>query len=63
MLQVFAAEAGGPTIHLYVFKANLRARRFYDKQGWRATGRKRLTSFAPHPVLTEYQRAIRPIHK
>ena len=63
MLQVFAAAAVGPTIHLYVFEANARARRFYEKHGWRGTGTTRLTSFAPNPVLIEYERALNPIHQ
>jgi RimJ/RimL family protein N-acetyltransferase len=63
MLQVFAAAAVGPTIRLYVFEANARARRFYEKHDWRGTGSTRLTSFAPNPVLIEYERALNPIHQ
>jgi ribosomal protein S18 acetylase RimI-like enzyme len=53
------AEAGvGPMIRLRVFEANARARRFYEKHGWRATGRRTRTSFPPHPELLEYHRQL-----
>jgi RimJ/RimL family protein N-acetyltransferase len=50
--------AGTTHIRLRVFKANLRARRFYEKLGWRPTGRSTRTTFPPHPVLVEYQRPL-----
>jgi GNAT superfamily N-acetyltransferase len=43
----------GP-LRLWVFEDNVRARRFYSKHGWRATGSRTRSSFAPHPVLLEY---------
>ena len=43
----------GP-LRLRVFAENRRARRFYEKLGWLATGRESRTSFPPHPVLVEY---------
>jgi RimJ/RimL family protein N-acetyltransferase len=39
---------------LRVFAENGRARRFYEKLGWRSTGRESRSPFAPHPVLVEY---------
>jgi len=41
---------------LHVFVENRRARRFYEKHGWRPTGASRLSQFPPHPVLLEYTR-------
>lgn len=40
---------------LRVFEGNARARRFYERRGWRATGGRSRTSFAPHPVLLGYE--------
>jgi RimJ/RimL family protein N-acetyltransferase len=40
---------------LLVFEENHRARRFWEKHGWRPTGRTTRTVFAPHPVLAEYE--------
>ena len=39
---------------LYVFSENQRARRFYEKLRWRATGRTKPGDFPPHPLLVEY---------
>ena len=39
---------------LRVFAGNGRARRFYEKHGWRATGATSVSSFEPHPLLLEY---------
>jgi RimJ/RimL family protein N-acetyltransferase len=48
--------AGGATCaRLRVFEDNLRARRFYEKMGWRQTDRRSRTSFPPYPVLVEYE--------
>ncbi len=44
-----------PQIRLRVFAGNRRARRFYEKLGWKATGVESRTSFPPHPVLLEYR--------
>ncbi|HET8961210.1 MAG TPA: GNAT family N-acetyltransferase [Nocardioides sp.] len=53
LLATFPAEVG--RVRLRVFAGNLRARRFYEKLGWEATGRESRTSFPPHPVLLEYR--------
>jgi RimJ/RimL family protein N-acetyltransferase len=42
-------------VWLRVFVDNHRARRFWEKKGWRSTGRTSRTSFPPHPVLEEYE--------
>jgi ribosomal protein S18 acetylase RimI-like enzyme len=39
---------------LRVFADNGRARRFYEKHGWRATGATSVSGFEPHPLLLEY---------
>ncbi|MFY9915807.1 MAG: GNAT family N-acetyltransferase [Nocardioidaceae bacterium] len=56
VLECFAQRLPTDTSHLRlrVFEANLRARRFYEKLGWRLTGERSQTSFPPHPVLVEY---------
>ena len=41
-------------LRLRVFEDNHRARRFYERLGWTATGRESRSSFVPHPVLVEY---------
>ena len=41
-------------VRLRVFEGNTRARRFYERLGWRATGAESRTSFPPHPVLLDY---------
>jgi RimJ/RimL family protein N-acetyltransferase len=51
-----AVTAAGPTLRLRVFEENARARRFYEKNGWRATGATSHTSFPPLPLLLEYER-------
>ena len=49
------AARGVTRARLRVFEENHRACRFYEKLGWRRTGKRTRTSFAPHPVLVEYQ--------
>ncbi len=51
-----AADQGRPLTRLWVFEANTRARRFYEKHGWQATGALRRGTTSPHPSLLEYQR-------
>ena len=40
---------------LRVFRENHRARRFWEKHGWAATGSTTRSPFAPHPVLLTYE--------
>lgn len=49
------AHAGRPTARLRVFEQNHRARRFYEKLGWTATRRRTRSTFAPYPVLMDYE--------
>lgn len=49
---------GESRLTLRVFEENRRARRFYEKHGWRTTGRTSRTNFPPHPVLVEYERHL-----
>jgi putative acetyltransferase len=49
------AATGSTRARLRVFEENHRARRFYEKLGWRRTDRISRTSFPPHPVLVEYE--------
>ncbi len=44
-----------PEAHLHVFEENHRARRFYAKHGWIATGRSKRTAYAPQPLMLEYR--------
>lgn len=43
---------------LRVFTGNGRARRFYEKRGWRPTGERSRSSFAPCPELLTYDRPL-----
>jgi RimJ/RimL family protein N-acetyltransferase len=45
---------------LRVFAENGRARRFYEKHGWRPTGQSSVSSFEPNPVLLEYALPLAP---
>lgn len=58
LLEVTTEALGESTLTLRVFEENRRARRFYDKHGWRPTGRNSRTSFPPHPVLLQYERPL-----
>lgn len=48
----------GPTARLRVFEENRRARRFYEKNGWRTTGVRGRTAFLPQPWWLEYERRV-----
>jgi RimJ/RimL family protein N-acetyltransferase len=54
VVQLWAAT-GVASAWLRVFEENRRARRFYEKMGWRCTRRLSRTSFPPYPVLVEYE--------
>ncbi len=62
LAELAATEPEATYVWLRVFEANHRGRRFYERLGWRATGVRTRSSFAPHPVLLEYRRtsAIAP---
>lgn len=48
-------DSGSALARLRVFVGNHRARRFYQKLGWRCTDRLSRTPFPPHPELVEYE--------
>jgi len=43
---------------LRVFERNERARRFYERRGWRRTGQSSRSEFPPYPILLSYQVAL-----
>jgi RimJ/RimL family protein N-acetyltransferase len=47
-----------PTLSLRVFEANTRARRFYEKHGWYATGATSRSTFPPYARLLQYRRRL-----
>jgi GNAT superfamily N-acetyltransferase len=58
---VEALRAGGvSTGRLWVLEHNARARRFYERHGWRADGTTRVVPFPPHPTDVGYSRSLTP---
>ncbi len=53
-LLAILARRGIPTAWLRVFEANERARRFYERHGWRPIGERTRGNFAPYPTLLTY---------
>jgi putative acetyltransferase len=49
-----AALPDCPEVRLWVLAENHRARRFYEKRGWRANGETRVVEYPPHPVDVGY---------
>jgi GNAT superfamily N-acetyltransferase len=45
---------GSSGCHLWVLEANARARRFYERRGWRENGRTRVVPFPPNPLDVGY---------
>ena len=43
---------------LWCLRENHRARRFYERLGWRTTGHEKPETFPPFPVLLEYERPV-----
>lgn len=52
--------AGTTTARLWVLEENVRARRFYERHGWRADGTSRVVEFPPHPLDLGYALALQP---
>lgn len=50
--------AGTTTARLWVLEQNPRARRFYERHGWRADGTTRVVEFPPHPLDVGYALAL-----
>ncbi|MDR6117918.1 ribosomal protein S18 acetylase RimI-like enzyme [Aeromicrobium sp. SORGH_AS981] len=46
---------------LWVLEENVRARRFYERHGWRPDGRTGTSEYPPHPVELGYTRRPRPL--
>lgn len=46
--------AGAERCHLWVLEHNGRARRFYERLGWRLNGETRVVPFPPHPTDVGY---------
>jgi GNAT superfamily N-acetyltransferase len=53
-------DAGTTTARLWVLEENVRARRFYERHGWRADGTSRVVEFPPHPLDLGYALALQP---
>jgi RimJ/RimL family protein N-acetyltransferase len=47
-------ELGSRRCHLWVLEHNLRARRFYERLGWRENGDTRVVPFPPNPLDVGY---------
>jgi GNAT superfamily N-acetyltransferase len=41
-------------LKLWVLEDNLRARRFYEREGWRRNGEERVVEYPPHPLDVGY---------
>ena len=48
------AMQGCPEIRLWTLEENHRARRFYEKRGWRLDGSTRVVPYPPHPLDVGY---------
>jgi len=49
---------GAASAHLWVLEANARARRFYERRGWRENGTTRVVPYPPNPIDVGYSRAL-----
>jgi diamine N-acetyltransferase len=47
-------ELGSSRCHLWVLEENARARRFYERRGWRENGQTRVVAFPPNPLDVGY---------
>ena len=47
-------EQGATSASLWCLVENPRARRFYERQGWRLDGTERVVPFPPHPIDVGY---------
>ena len=52
-------ERGSPQCHLWVLEENDRARRFYERRGWRLNGTTRVVPFPPNPLDVGYTIELR----
>ena len=51
-------RSGVASARLWVLEANSRARRFYERHGWRENGTSRIVEYPPHPVDVGYTREL-----
>ncbi len=49
-----AAMPDCPELHLWTLEANHRARRFYERRGWRLSGDTRVVPYPPQPLDVGY---------
>lgn len=49
-----AAMPDCPELKLWTLEANHRARRFYERRGWRLNGETRVVEYPPHPLDVGY---------
>jgi GNAT superfamily N-acetyltransferase len=47
-------ELGSTRCHLWVLADNVRARRFYERRGWRENGETRVVEYPPNPLDIGY---------
>jgi GNAT superfamily N-acetyltransferase len=47
-------DLGSERCHLWVLEDNARARRFYERRGWRENGETRVVEFPPNPLDVGY---------
>ena len=52
------AERGCRVASLWCLEENHRARRLYERLGWRPTAERREAPWPPHPVEMRYQRTL-----
>jgi GNAT superfamily N-acetyltransferase len=50
--------SGARSAHLWVLEANARARRFYERRGWRENGTTRIVPYPPNPLDVGYSRVL-----
>jgi RimJ/RimL family protein N-acetyltransferase len=53
-----AAALGASKVRLWVLEENSRARRFYERRGWRENGETRVVPFPPNPIDVGYTRTL-----
>ncbi len=53
-----ARGEGRASVRLWVLEENARARRFYERRGWRLDGTSRVVPFPPHPLDLGYTIAL-----
>lgn len=51
-------RTGAASARLWVLEANTRARRFYERRGWRENGTTRVVPYPPQPLDVGYSRAL-----